>query len=1063
MEIKNFYLTVDTVNKIYNEYFETVAGDYGSNLITIKITSNTAPYDLTGLTVEMAFLKSNETISIINSTNGLTILDAAQGKISCLLSNSTISTAGKVTAEIRISSGSFVITTCTFDFIVRQSIFNKAMAGAEQEAPLIMELIQQLTRSNATMIADENIRIASEITRESNEDIRISDENTRISNENTRIENEDTRIENEDLRVSAEDARAFIEPYNSTSIYVKGNKVTYDGRTYYNIADCTGVSPLETTNWLLFADRGPISDVHMSDAPPENLNAVWVDTADEDTELLLEGGLMQSLVDQVNSFRAIVDKLNYVVDNELDPGYFKDVLPGSDPDVVPIIPEGAPDLGDGAAGTVGHILVRRGLKEDIELLQEGEFGFCIDTEELYIGNKGSIRLLAKVGGLNVSDSDNLTGEYLELIASNGEKFRLTVTNTGEMIVYRTAAEEAPAALPADSGRFNGLLINKVYGGGIPDSNATPCSHSFIELYNSTDNTMNLKGLAIQYGEYLKEWQMLPLRGEIKPYHSFLIRCAQHTDPYRRNTRFKILDYDMEWNIPLSSAGMKIYLNVPTDITTPSAYVNPANTDGSWSKEVGFIDLFAFGGEDVSRPIDGYLKGYLQIGNKDRMIKRRYSTSLNYAFENTGNNANDLEFIDLRSANVDIYAPRPTSYGQWTFYYNQRGLDPLAPNNLNIGFGYNGDTDRTFTWHSAVTDRGYLQYKLKESNSWTTVQSTRKFVALDDSDATIHSVIVKNLPFGTYEYRVGEEGRVSDIYEFEVVDASDTLRPINIVQVSDQQGWDYEEYTAWAKANDYIQSHETYDFILNTGDISQNANRPFEWRYYFDMARDNIRSHVHMNCVGNNDLVEKKDSIAFTYYSTVENSPYPSVYSFNYGYVHFISLDSNIIAGYRGIAEQVAFIREDMTKPENQKRWTIVYMHESPYTIVSSAKLRGFINVFAEVGIDLVLCGHHHCYSRSHPMGALNGTTDVIDPVNGVVYVMSQATGYKISGKQTPTPDAIWPAFIDRQGDPCYIKWEITYDTINMYPYRLTNILPLIDNVGKDVVAIPFDTGFSITK
>ena len=128
--------------------------------------------------------------------------------------------------------------------------------------------------------------------------------------------------------------------------------------------------------------------------------------------------------------------------------------------------------------------------------------------------------------------------------------------------------------------------------------------------------------------------------------------------------------------------------------------------------------------------------------------------------------------------------------------------------------------------------------------------------------------------------------MSDTYDFEVVDATDISRTIHMVQVSDQQGWDYEEYTAWAKANDYIQSHETYDFILNTGDISQNADRPFEWRYYFDMARDNIRTHVHMNCVGNNDLVAKKDSIAFTYYSTVENSPYPSVYSFNYGYVPF---------------------------------------------------------------------------------------------------------------------------------------------------------------------------------
>lgn len=804
--------------------------------------------------------------------------------------------------------------------------------------------------------------------------------------------------------------------------------------------------------------------IHIDDIPPEDTDILWVDIVDEEAEALLDGPLMESLVEQVRSFSSVVDKINYVIDNELDPGYFKNILPGSEPGVDPIIPEGAPDLGDGAAGTVGHILVRRGLKEDIELLQEGEFGFCIDTEELYIGNKGSVRLLAKVGGLSSGDGkDNLTGEYVELVANNGEKFRLTVTNTGEIIVYRTIAEEADSALPADSGRFNGLLINKVYGGGPVDTNLTPSSHSFIELYNSTDNTINLKGLAIQYGEYLKPWQMLPLKGEIKPYHSFLIRCAKHTDPYRRTTRFKILDYDMDWNIPISSVGFKVYLNIPSNLTTPSQYVNPANIDGAWSKEVGFIDLFACGGEDVSRIIDGYLKGYLQIANQYRMIKRRTSTTLTYAFQNTGNNSTDLDFVDLRSANVDIYSPRPSSYGQWTFYYNQKVLDPLTPNNLNIGFGYNGDTDRTFTWHSAVTDRGYVKYKLKNSSDWSTVETTRKFVALADSDVTIHSAIIRDLTPGIYEYKVGEEGRWSDLYNLEIKDVTDISKTIKMLHVSDQQGWDDEEYSAWAKANNYIQKNEIYDFILNTGDISQNADRPFEWRYYFDMARENIRSHVHMSCVGNNDLIEKKDSKAFTYYSTVENSPYPSVYSFNYGYVHFISLDSNIIAGYRDIQEQIDFIREDMAKPENQKRWTIVYMHESPYTIVSSAKLRGFINVFAEVGVDLVLCGHHHCYSRSHPMGALNGSTDVIDLVNGVVYVMTQATGFKISGKQVPTPGAIWPAFIDRQGHPCYIMWEISYDAINMHSYRLMNILPLIDNVGKEVESIEFDTGFSITK
>ena len=99
--------------------------------------------------------------------------------------------------------------------------------------------------------------------------------------------------------------------------------------------------------------------------------------------------------------------------------------------------------------------------------------------------------------------------------------------------------------------------------------------------------------------------------------------------------------------------------------------------------------------------------------------------------------------------------------------------------------------------------------------------------------------------------------------------------------------------------------------------------------------------------------------------TITPKAYPSVYSFNYGFIHFIGLNSNIVPPFSGTAEQIDFLRKDMAQAINQKRWVIVMMHEAPYTITSSAILRPFINVFDEIGVDLVLCGHHHCYSRSN--------------------------------------------------------------------------------------------------
>lgn len=87
--------------------------------------------------------------------------------------------------------------------------------------------------------------------------------------------------------------------------------------------------------------------------------------------------------------------------------------------------------------------------------------------------------------------------------------------------------------------------------------------------------------------------------------------------------------------------------------------------------------------------------------------------------------------------------------------------------------------------------------------------------------------------------------------------------------------------------------------------------------------------------------------------------------------------------------------------------------------------------------------------------------DVVDNDSGVTYVMSQATGFKLSGKQRPVDGSPWFGYIDRGGDPCYIKWDVTWDEIKMYPYRLTQIMPLYENKGRPVIAVPFDEGLVI--
>ncbi|MCM3724900.1 exo-alpha-sialidase [Neobacillus cucumis] len=66
------------------------------------------------------------------------------------------------------------------------------------------------------------------------------------------------------------------------------------------------------------------------------------------------------------------------------------------------------------------IQIRRGLKADLPVLSEGEFGFCLDTKELYIGTAGGNVLVNNFSWANISGKPSFstvatTGSYNDLL------------------------------------------------------------------------------------------------------------------------------------------------------------------------------------------------------------------------------------------------------------------------------------------------------------------------------------------------------------------------------------------------------------------------------------------------------------------------------------------------------------------------------------------------------------------------------------------------------------------------------------------------------------------------
>ena len=158
------------------------------------------------------------------------------------------------------------------------------------------------------------------------------------------------------------------------------------------------------------------------------------------------------------------------------------------------------------------------------------------------------------------------------------------------------------------------------------------------------------------------------------------------------------------------------------------------------------------------------------------------------------------------------------------------------------------------FRSKVMKQGYVRYREKGTTNFTTVKANTSILQHPDVTVSKHSAIIKGFQYGkTYEYQVGAEGYWSDLAEFNVIDRTSTNT--KILWLSDEQSWTEGEMGAFRNVFDGIvnnwhsesQSNDIkmseFDFILETGDISQNGRRRPEYYWYFDALQEIGRAHV----------------------------------------------------------------------------------------------------------------------------------------------------------------------------------------------------------------------------
>ena len=249
----------------------------------------------------------------------------------------------------------------------------------------------------------------------------------------------------------------------------------------------------------------------------------------------------------------------------------------------------------------------------------------------------------------------------------------------------------------------------------------------------------------------------------------------------------------------------------------------------------------------------------------------------------------------------------------------------------------------------------------------------------------HVVALPQLaPATTYEYRWESDGKLGDVSRF-------TTPPLAPDDFSFGVIGDFGIGTSAARANlRRLTQDRRLHFAITTGDNAQIYGSEEEYRsFVLGPLRDLIAQKPFWPSVGNHDYYNLQNYKRF--FALPGNGLY---YSFTYGGVLFLSLDSN-----RFDARQRRWLRAELRA--SQARCKVAYFHHPLWSSgrgyrshTRHLRRSRFVPILQRGGVDLVLNGHLQNYERSKPLRSGRRSR------RGVVYVVSGGGGARLSGFAT---------------------------------------------------------------
>ena len=352
-------------------------------------------------------------------------------------------------------------------------------------------------------------------------------------------------------------------------------------------------------------------------------------------------------------------------------------------------------------------------------------------------------------------------------------------------------------------------------------------------------------------------------------------------------------------------------------------------------------------------------------------------------------------------------------------YISGGPQALAPSEaryIRQMVGKEAEVDRTIVWQSDMAQEdAFVEYRLvsddseghpvssgnqesakqetlsdKQESSNEQAPSLNEVVKVsasnqeftDDGKTTyIHEALLEQLlPDSSYQYRVGYGDKVSDWHDLKTGDGHSSYTALIF---PDSQSVDY---STWGNVvRDAYARNPNAAFFTVMGDLVDNGEDSSQWRAWMNETSPVMDKIPAGTVIGNHETYTinwtMRDPVAYTsYFEYPQNGTdrfKDRYYSFDYGDVHYVSLDTTFpeMEGIHDDLNQVVadWLEKDLA--QNTKKWTVVMMHRDilRYPIDARGRTAGvedfaytFVPIFEKYKVDIVFTGHLHTYrNRGH--------------------------------------------------------------------------------------------------